>query len=171
MPNHTFKFFRAGGFDQVRLDTAADLLAIKALDQKLWVALACPTRGVEFDARTLQLIDSDGDGFIRPPELIAAIDWVAARLTDVSVLAQKLDGVPLVAIERGEATAALRAAAAQLLGDQQPVVTVAAASVAEVEFAAQATSAWQAAGAAACPIGADGQALSLEASAAASSAP
>ena len=35
--SHKFKFFRAGGFEQVRIDTAADLLALKELDQKLWV--------------------------------------------------------------------------------------------------------------------------------------
>ena len=41
--HHAWKFFRAGGFDQVRLETGADLLALNQLDQKLWVALACPT--------------------------------------------------------------------------------------------------------------------------------
>jgi len=53
--NHIWKFFRAGGFDQVRLDTGADLMALDELDQKLWVALACPATGLEFDARTLAL--------------------------------------------------------------------------------------------------------------------
>ena len=48
----TWRFFRAGGFDQVRLDTAAELLAIDQLDQKLWVALSCPVKGIEFDAPT-----------------------------------------------------------------------------------------------------------------------
>ena len=42
-----WRFFRAGGFDQVRLDTAAELLHIGALDQKLWVALSCPVQGIE----------------------------------------------------------------------------------------------------------------------------
>jgi hypothetical protein len=69
---HTFNFFRAGGFNQVRLASGADLLNLDQLDQKLWVALACPTQGLVFDPRTLQLIDSDGDGRIRANELIAA---------------------------------------------------------------------------------------------------
>jgi hypothetical protein len=77
---HTWKFFRAGGFDQVRLDTGSDLMAIDELDQKLWVALACPTTGIDFDAETLSLIDTDKDGRIRAPELIAAVKWAAARL-------------------------------------------------------------------------------------------
>ncbi len=67
MANHIWKFFRAGGFDQVRLDTGADLLSLNELDQKLWVALACPTTGLEFDADTLALIDTDQDGRIRAP--------------------------------------------------------------------------------------------------------
>ena len=45
---HRWKFFRAGGVDQVALDPAADLAALPQLDQKLWVALSCPTRGLEF---------------------------------------------------------------------------------------------------------------------------
>ena len=65
---HVWKFFRAGGFDQVRLETGADLMALDQLDQKLWVALACPTRGIEFGTRTLDLIDTDLDGRIRANE-------------------------------------------------------------------------------------------------------
>ena len=56
---HTWRFFRAGGFDQVRLDSGADLMNLDQLDQKLWVALACPTSGLEFDSKTLALIDTD----------------------------------------------------------------------------------------------------------------
>ena len=59
--NYTWKFFRAGGFDQVKLESGADLANLDLLDQKLWVALACPTRGLEFDSRTLDLVDTDKD--------------------------------------------------------------------------------------------------------------
>jgi hypothetical protein len=78
--DHTWRFFRAGGFDQVRLDSAADLLALDTLDQKLWVALACPVDNVFFDTHTLALIDTDGDRRVRAPELIAAIKWTAGLL-------------------------------------------------------------------------------------------
>jgi hypothetical protein len=43
---HTWRFVTAGGFDQVKLESAADLRALSALDKKLWVALACPTGGL-----------------------------------------------------------------------------------------------------------------------------
>jgi hypothetical protein len=78
--NYTWKFFRAGGFNQVVIGSGADLLNLDQLDQKLWVALACPTTGVEFDKTTLALIDTDKDGRIRVPELIAAAKWAGALL-------------------------------------------------------------------------------------------
>src|SRR5271165_6665364 len=96
--NHTWRFFRAGGFDQVRLDTGADLLALDQLDQKLWVALACPTSGLEFDSKTLALIDTDNDGRIRPPELIAAVQWAAACLKSPDELLKSSPALPLASI-------------------------------------------------------------------------
>jgi hypothetical protein len=77
---HTWKFFRAGGFNQVVIGSGADLLNLDQLDQKLWVALACPTTGVEFDKTTLALIDSDKDGRVRAPELIAAAKWAGGLM-------------------------------------------------------------------------------------------
>jgi hypothetical protein len=62
------------------LESGADLLHLNELDQKLWTALACPVRGLEFDSQTLALIDNDKDGRIRVPELIAAIQWAGALL-------------------------------------------------------------------------------------------
>jgi len=104
---HIWRFFRVGGFDQVRIDRASDITSLKALDQKLWAALACPTRGIEFDERTLDLIDSDHDGRIRAPEMLEAIDWTISILKDKKYLENTGDSLPLGAIddtsERGEA--------------------------------------------------------------------
>jgi hypothetical protein len=77
---YTWKFFRAGGFNQVVIASGSDLLNLDQLDQKLWVALACPTSGVEFDKATLALIDTDKDGRVRVPELIAAAKWAGSLL-------------------------------------------------------------------------------------------
>ena len=95
---HPWKFFRTGELDQVALLTAADLLALNQLDQKLWVALSCPVKGLELDEKTLALIDADGDGRIRVPELIAAVQWAAARLKDPATLLRGADALPLAAI-------------------------------------------------------------------------
>ncbi len=77
---YNWRFFRAGGFDQVKLETGADLMNLDQLDQKLWVALACPITGVEFDKTTLALIDSDKDGRVRVPELITAAKWAGGLM-------------------------------------------------------------------------------------------
>ena len=79
-PSKQWRFFRAGGFNQVALNSGADLMALDQLDQKLWVALACPTSGLEFDKATLALIDTDKDGRVRAPELIAAVKWAGGLL-------------------------------------------------------------------------------------------
>ncbi len=93
-----FSFFRAGGFDQVRFDSGEDLLALDSLDQKLWVALACPTKGLALDARTLELIDTDKDGRIRAPELIAAAKWAGKLLRSPDDLMTGYAELPLAAI-------------------------------------------------------------------------
>lgn len=98
MATRAFHFFRAGGFDQVRFDTGADLLAIDQLDQKLWVALACPTKGLAFDSRTLELIDADKDGRIRAPELIAAVKWAGGLIKNPDDLLKSSAELPLSAI-------------------------------------------------------------------------
>jgi hypothetical protein len=93
--SYTWKFFRAGGFDQVKLESGSDLANLDQLDQKLWVALACPTRGLEFDSRTLDLIDTDQDGRVRVPEIIAAAKWAASLLKNPDDL---LKGPPTLSL-------------------------------------------------------------------------
>ena len=84
-PTYRFRFFRAGSVDQVVLDAGA-LENLASLDEKLWLALACPTHGLELDARTLDLIDTDKDGRIRPPELLAAVKWAGEVFDDLGDL-------------------------------------------------------------------------------------
>jgi len=96
--SYRWRFFRAGGFDQVKLETGADLMHLDQLDQKLWVALACPITGLEFDPKTAALIDTDKDGRIRAPELIAAVKWAGSMLKNPDTLVQAGDPLPLAAI-------------------------------------------------------------------------
>ncbi|CAN5728815.1 hypothetical protein BH11PSE13_BH11PSE13_27100 [soil metagenome] len=92
---HRWQFIRAGAVDQVIFASGDDIRFLDQLDQKLWVALACPTRGLHFDERTLDLIDVDKDGRVRPPELIAACQWACARLRDPQVLFSESDCLQL----------------------------------------------------------------------------
>ncbi|MDP2286807.1 MAG: hypothetical protein Q8L06_21965 [Pseudohongiella sp.] len=114
-PKHTWRFFRSGGFDQVKLETADDLKHLSELDPKLWTVLNCPTTGLEFDTRTAALLDSDGDGQIRVPEILAAVKWSCDRLVDASILFQN-QGLPVSAIADHDAEgAAIKATALTVL--------------------------------------------------------
>ena len=116
--SHAWQFFRAGGVDQVLIARGADLLHLRELDQKLWVALACPTRGLHFDARTLDLIDTDNDGRIRAPELIDACEWACARLRDPERLLRGGDRLALADLSESEEGQALAAEARRTLAGQ-----------------------------------------------------
>ena len=113
---HAWRFFRYGGFDQVAIETGEDLRHLAELDPKLWTALSCPTTGLEFDARTLALLDTDGDGQIRVPEILAAVRWACQMVKEPQALFE--DGeLPIEAIDDShEEGAVLKAAATQVLG-------------------------------------------------------
>jgi hypothetical protein len=96
--SHGWKFFRAGDVDQVVLAEGADLEHLGQLDQKLWMALSCPTRGLEFDSRTLDYVDTDRDGRIRSPEILAAVDWAKQALGNLDALFTEGDSVSLASI-------------------------------------------------------------------------
>ena len=103
MPNNetTFKwkFHRLGGLDQLTLRTSEELCHLGELDPKLWVALSCPASGLEFDQRVLNLIDSDNDGRIRVPEVVAAVEWTCARLNDAASMIDPPESMPLSLIK------------------------------------------------------------------------
>ena len=98
MPHH-WKFFRTGGLVQASLKTPEDLKALGELDPKLWVALGCPVKGLEIDEKTLALIDTDGDGRVREPDIIAAAKWATSQLKNPDLMLQSADGLPLSAID------------------------------------------------------------------------
>lgn len=95
---HTWKFYRTGGLDQVLLRNGADILNLNDLDQKLWTALSCPTKGIRFDGKTLELLDTDRDGRIRVPELLAAIQWLSKRLVSLDTLLAGAETLRLASI-------------------------------------------------------------------------
>jgi hypothetical protein len=114
---HVWRFFRAGGFDQVRIDSGRDIANLHTLDQKLWVALACPTRGIEFDAKTLDLIDSEMDGRVRVREILSAIAWTVGLLKDPDILMKGTDHLSLEDIDDSTPLGAeIKASAAAILG-------------------------------------------------------
>jgi hypothetical protein len=127
--SYRWSFYRAGGVDQVRLDKGADIVHLDQLDQKLWVALSCPTKGLEIDPRTLALLDADGDGHVRPPEILAAVAWLRDVLQNPDSLVEGKDGVALANLRQDTAEGKALSKSAQhilkSLGKDGTVITVA----------------------------------------------
>jgi hypothetical protein len=90
---------RMGGTDQVTLTTMEELRHLRELDPKLWGALSCPATGIEFDQRTIALLDADGDGRIRMPEVLDAVEWLCARINDTANITGEPAYVPLSVID------------------------------------------------------------------------
>lgn len=139
--SHSWRFFRSGGVDQVCLDSGADLQALRQLDPKLWMALSCPVQGLELDAATLALIDTDKDGRVRVPEVLTAVEWVCARLKTPDDLLNRSETLALSAINDGDEEGKRLVAAARriLAGLGRPEAdTIAVADVADAakKFAA-----------------------------------
>ena len=114
-------------------------MALDQLDQKLWVALACPTSGLEFDKTTLALIDTDKDGRVRAPELIAAVKWAGGLLKNPDDLLK--GSLTLRAAGVNDATAEgkqIAAFARQVLGKAEMAeITIDEAATAAQTFAAK----------------------------------
>ncbi len=134
--NHKWRFFRAGGFDQVKLTSGDDFVHLDSLDQKLWVALASPTSGLDLDPRTAALIDVDKDGRIRVGELLAAVKLACANLKRPDDLLRSLPELPLDSIvdTTVEGTVLIRAARQVLANLGKPTAAV----IAPADFADQA---------------------------------
>lgn len=130
---HAWRFTRTGGFEQVLLETGDDLRILPGLDQKLWTVLSCPAGDLEFDGRTLDLLDTDRDGRIRIPEVRAAVEWACSVLKDPGELVNRGGPLPLDAID-GESPEGkkLLASAKGILRNlgkpESPVITVEDAS-------------------------------------------
>ena len=138
---HKWRFFRSGGFDQVRLESGADLLALDQLDPKLWAALSCPTHRLHMDDKTMELMDTDRDGRIRVPEILAAVQWAGSVLKNPDDLTARASSLPLSAIDDSTSEGKQLLASAKRillnLGKQDsPVITTADTADTERIFSA-----------------------------------
>lgn len=83
---YSWQTFTHRGLKQVKLQSGDDIRHLKELDQKHWTVLAASNKGLRFDPRTLELLDTDGDGRIRVPEVLAAIDFLESKGVDLDSL-------------------------------------------------------------------------------------
>lgn len=74
---------------RVQIETGEDVGRLKELDQKRWAVLSASNAGLRFDRRTLELMDTDGDGRILVPEVLAAIEFLQSKGVDLDALFRK----------------------------------------------------------------------------------
>ena len=107
-----------GGVVRVNVRNGEDIAHLGELDQKLWTVLSCPVKGLEFDEKTLQMLDTDGDGKIRVNEIVAAAKWLTSVIKDKDLLIKGDSVLPLDQINtENEAGARLYKSARQILSN------------------------------------------------------
>ena len=79
---YKWKYCSLGGVVRVKIENGEDIAHLGELDQKLWTVLSCPIDGLEFDKDTLALMDTDADGKIRVPEVVAVAEWLTTVIKD-----------------------------------------------------------------------------------------
>ncbi len=97
---YEWKYNSIGGMTRVNIQSGEDIKHLDELDQKLWTVLSCPVEGLEFPEKTLNYIETNGDGKIRVNEVIATAKWLTSVLSDTDLLLKRQDTVPLSAINQ-----------------------------------------------------------------------
>ncbi|MDR2962112.1 MAG: hypothetical protein LBU90_00500 [Bacteroidales bacterium] len=133
---HQWHFARIGGANRVLIENAQDLLHLRSLDQKLWTALSCPANNLMIDAKTMQYIDTDNDGRIRVPEILAAVEWLCSLVANPQVFFTPSDTFVLADFNENNADAVmLKNSALQILDflEADSTETISSAQTANVE--------------------------------------
>ena len=114
--SYPWTFTSVGGTVRVKITSGADIAHLGELDRKMWTVLSCPTRNLEFDQKTLDLLDTDHDGNIRVDEVIANAQWLTGILKDPDMLLTHGTEIPFSAFnEENPDGARLLASARQIL--------------------------------------------------------
>ena len=113
--SYNWKYASVGGSVRVKIETGEDIAHLAELDRKKWTVLSCPVEGLEFDAKTLKLLDSNGDGRIHVDEVIAASQWLTGVLKDPDDLIKGESSLPLDAFSDSDEGQALKKSAKQIL--------------------------------------------------------
>ena len=92
---YKWEFDNIGGSLRVKIRSGADIAHLSELDPKMWTVLSCPVTGLEIDGRSLEYIDSDGDGKIRVNDVICTSQWVTGALKNPDLLLEEKDAISL----------------------------------------------------------------------------
>ena len=134
---YDWTFASIGGVTRVTINNGNDIAHLDELDQKLWTVLSCPVKGLEFDEKTLALMDSNNDGKIRVNEVVAASKWLVAALKNSDLLLNGDDHIALSNLnEADEQGAAILASSQRILGSLElPLDDISLANVADAKKA------------------------------------
>ena len=99
---YNWNFSRVGGITRVYISSAEDIKHLGELDKKMWTVLSCPVKGLEIDEQSLKYIDANNDGSIRVDEVIAVANWLSKVLTDLQVVVDGKDTLPLDALNQAD---------------------------------------------------------------------
>ena len=96
---YDWKFSTIGGVTRVNIENGQDIAHLGELDQKMWTALSCPTNGLAIDQKTLNYIDSNGDGKIHVNEVVAISQWLVSIIKNPDLLFNNDSFIPLEAFD------------------------------------------------------------------------
>ena len=115
-PKYNWTFASVGGAVRVKISSGEDIAHLGELDRKMWTVLSCPVTGLEFDEKTLKIIDRDADGKIRVDEVIATAQWITRILKNPDDLLKGASELPLDGFNTEDAEGAtLQKSAKQIL--------------------------------------------------------
>ncbi len=92
---YKWQFANIGGVPRVCIKSGEDIAHLAELDQKLWTVLSCPIKGLELDAKSLEMLDTDNDGKIRVQEVVKASEWLTSVLKDNNLLLKQTGTITL----------------------------------------------------------------------------
>lgn len=111
MEKYNWKFASIGGVARVSIASGEDIKHLAELDGKLWTVLSMPVKALEFDAKTLALVDKDNDGKIRMNEIVETSQYLCKVLKNADDLLKREDHLSLSALSDAPEAQALVAAA------------------------------------------------------------
>lgn len=108
------RFANLGGQAQMLVDGPDDLALVHELDPARWAATSAPLEDLHLEPRLARLVVPAGDR-LRVSHLLAARDWLLARLASTAPIADRRQEVALDELAKDDAGARLRAEAETVL--------------------------------------------------------
>lgn len=83
---YRYGFYRMARTTQAALKCGADIEHLRELGRRYWLVLSRPVGANVPQNAVAHLLDTDKDGRIRIPEVLAAVDWLKPRLNTFDIL-------------------------------------------------------------------------------------